>query len=538
MNFYFTLLPEKLFFRVLPFTILLTSMTISCARVQGHEKIIIEFVKNDKDFSESDYKQLVDRLSSSKDKSLDIFKENGKVSPEKIKIEIERIAKSHDLILSNIWQPGKKQKPSKFNFNVYVENSLSMEGYVEGKTSFELDIKNFLVNVRVNDKIKDKLNLSYINSEINSIKDDVKSDEELDNFIENLEPDNFTKTQGDGTTTDISKILKKVINSVDDKNVGVLVSDFVFSPKKGQEINVYLENQLIGIKGTLMEKFKKFDLSIAIFHLESEFAGKYFDKFDNPHRLANVKRPYYVWVIGNGDQIKAMHENDLLSFNNKYKNKWIFESINTGNPEFFNNGTGNIYSINPKTNAGNFSQSGLSNFELKNAEAGRQNEFKFSVYANYRKGFQDPIFFNSQNVKLDNPRYSVVIDTIKDFDLKKKYTHELKFSSTDKLRNDTIKLNVNLYKTPSWVSKTSSNDDLNIEIDSSELQKTFGLSYLLDGTKQAFEKAFKDAGAKSHYNLQILVKVKESSNNWIYIVSVLVILLVTTIIGIIRKKRK
>ncbi len=51
-------------------------------------------------------------------------------------------------------------------FNVYVENSGSMDGYVRGATDFENSVYSYLSDIQNCDELCSEMNLFYINSEI------------------------------------------------------------------------------------------------------------------------------------------------------------------------------------------------------------------------------------------------------------------------------------------------------------------------------------------------------------------------------------
>lgn len=110
--------------------------------------------------------------------------------------------------------------------NVYIENSGSMDGYVKGATEFEQAVYNYLTDIKIS-RITDSLNLFYINSEIIPQGSDIKD------FIEKLEPATFKKKGGNTGTTDISNLLKTVLNETKSDDVAILVTDGIFSPGRG-----------------------------------------------------------------------------------------------------------------------------------------------------------------------------------------------------------------------------------------------------------------------------------------------------------------
>lgn len=69
-------------------------------------------------------------------------------------------------------------------YNIYVENSGSMDGYVKGTTEFEQSVYSYLSDIKISD-ICSEMNLYYINSKMYKQPSDVKD------FIEKLEPNTF-----------------------------------------------------------------------------------------------------------------------------------------------------------------------------------------------------------------------------------------------------------------------------------------------------------------------------------------------------------
>ena len=162
-------------------------------------------------------------------------------------------------------------------YNIYVENSGSMDGYVKGVTRFEQSVYSYLSDIKISD-ICSEMNLYYINSEMHKQKPDVAD------FIEKLEPNTFKAKGGNRKTTDLSNIIGDILDTHGKDTVSILVSDFVFSPGSGVNADDYLLNQQIGIKNHFAYKLKSNpNLAMMLYHLSSNFNGRYYDRNNNLH---------------------------------------------------------------------------------------------------------------------------------------------------------------------------------------------------------------------------------------------------------------
>lgn len=213
-----------------------------------------------------------------------------------VKVETEKV--------SSVPESKANEKP---RFNVYVENSGSMNGYVKGVTRFEQAVYGYLSDIKIAD-ITDTLNLFYINSDIlpqGKVTTDLAV---LEDFIERLEPISFAQKGGNKTTTDLSNTLKMILKEGDENTVSVFVSDCIFSPGKGKNAQEYLVNQEIGIKNSFAECLKKQSLSVVIYQLSSQFGGLYFNREDTP-RPISAERPYYIWIMGSTKNVSDLIKN-------------------------------------------------------------------------------------------------------------------------------------------------------------------------------------------------------------------------------------
>ena len=91
------------------------------------------------------------------------------------------------------------------HFNVYLENSGSMNGYVKGNTGFEQAVYYYLTQI-VDNEVVDVINLFYINSKVIPLGNDIES------FIHHVEPADFQKRGGKLGSSDIAVALDTILN--------------------------------------------------------------------------------------------------------------------------------------------------------------------------------------------------------------------------------------------------------------------------------------------------------------------------------------
>ncbi|MBB6274095.1 hypothetical protein HDF26_004568 [Pedobacter cryoconitis] len=442
---------------------------IGCVSFDLQKKI--KSASLDHDVSKSEFLDIQAELKEQKDSKYDRFK-NSEVLYEYIK---ESLRKQH--ITAEVWNPKPLAALKPFNVNVYLENSVSMDGYVEGVTDFENTIYDMLARFKMN-RLGNSLNLSYINNKIPFTYKNAGS-EDIDSFIKDLNPLTFAKKGGNRSSSDLAAVIKTVLNKTDDQNLSILISDFVFSPGSGTNANLYLSRQKTNITLSFREKLEKTNLSMIVYRMASDFTGMYFDLNNKPTRY-NGKRPYYIWIIGTENQLRSVLSQQVIHQSNKnFLDKTGFKS--TKNPE-------NIpYKILLNGRTGDFSP-GVNRDELINVKA-LNGQFGFSLALNFKDNIRgDDYFLDPENFKI-NDGYHIISRLLtekeKESPSLRGFTHLLSVK-TNKFNNQNIDIIIQS-KLPSWVDRSTSSDDTNIKVNKDEQLKTFGLKYLIEGVSDAFK---------------------------------------------------
>jgi len=152
---------------------------------------------------------------------------------------------------------------------LYLENSGSMDGYVNGITDYEAALADLVVESQFYYG-KDNLFVNFINSEI--IPAQIT---DIDSFFRSLNPGDTPYNVGNKSISELNELFKNV-------------------------------------------------LSAFVMQMTSSFTGKYFDKDNKVTLLNNEQRPYYIWILGEENIVK-----DFLSKHNPskyrgYKNSYCF----------------------------------------------------------------------------------------------------------------------------------------------------------------------------------------------------------------------
>lgn len=342
----------------------------------------LAFATNDKRIDQKEYESLVEQIKLSDEKGFQNLKsEDGKIDNNKVVAYLLKYysAKKLALTSADIWQPETAiTKSDKFNINVFLENSASIDGYVGDNSSFKTTIFKLLTDLK-NFSSADSLNLNYINTKPIPIKVSASRDD-IDDFYKRLNPANFKSAGGIRGSTDIEKMLKQLLDNSNSRNLSVFISDCVFSPGKN-DAKKYLDGQYASIYNDFTNAKKlNPDLSVIILQCTARFEGTYFDYFDTPHQKINTDRPYYIWFIGTSTQIKNLVDYKIFELiKNGYSNKLVIQAIkDVSQPN---------YKIQYRPRIGEFDSKSLADGIITGASTSRDNQnkgmFGFNIAVNF-----------------------------------------------------------------------------------------------------------------------------------------------------------
>lgn len=200
----------------------------------------------------------------------------------------------------NNWEQSKINQ-----FNVFLENSVSMDGYVNGTTRFKGDLLNLIQQVSYNAiDSKGTYNLYYINNDTI-----INRGKEISGYITNLSPNMFKNSGGKRGSTDIAGLLERVIkDKTKSGDVSMFISDCIFSPSSDDNIDVYLGAQESRVRSIVESKLSQNDkFAVLVYRFVSDFKGNCYKKNDEAVSCS-ADRPYFVWFFGNYGHIKKISD--------------------------------------------------------------------------------------------------------------------------------------------------------------------------------------------------------------------------------------
>lgn len=196
--------------------------------------------------------------------------------------------------------PEETSVPCK-KLKVYLENSLSMDGYLKGRTLFKTNLQNITFAAGGATEAG-TTELFYRNSLVQRFKGDIKD------FLKNAtNTDMFPK--GSLGTTNTEEIMKDVIAGTKAGEVSVFFSDCVYSPSETDETAVNSLDLLRGAMQRAIGDKLKTDptFSVLLYRFTSTFDGTYFDINDDSVFLSRKERPYFVWVFGRREHLAKIY---------------------------------------------------------------------------------------------------------------------------------------------------------------------------------------------------------------------------------------
>ncbi len=212
---------------------------------------------------------------------------------------------SDDKFLPADEESTSKSAPS--NIRIFMENSGSMDGYVNLNSEFKDALGKIIV--KSNNFCKNT-NLYFVNNDIYDVQEtELKGD--VNNFVSQLNAKNMKV--GSTGSSNINKIFSLVLDKTEKDTISILFSDFVYSIK-GTDVSSQVANAKNATMGAFMNAIKKDpNFATIILQCSSQFQGKYYDRNDQPIPYMGI-RPYYIFIMGSYEQLKYIDEK--LELNN------------------------------------------------------------------------------------------------------------------------------------------------------------------------------------------------------------------------------
>lgn len=364
--------------------------------------------------------------------------------------------------------------------NVYMENSGSMFGYVNGLTEFEESIYSYLSDICLNGT--DSMNLFYINSRIIPQQKKLNHTARIKDFIKKLSPYHFVSSGGSLGTTDIAEMMTSILNKTDDKTVSLFISDCIPSPGKGIDAAVYLVTLQIGIKAAFANKLKSSnDFCVKAYRLNGMFNGKYYNRLNNA-TIINDVRPFYILLMGREELINNITKKVPEE---RIKGRGVEHSFTISN---IAHEVG--YEIVGTPKIGTFRRCMKSPkyhvVKAEKADKGKnKGKFMFTVGIDFSGlPVANDYLLDPENYKLSSKDYELSVSTPKE---KGKCSHLLGFTLIPQIpKPGRCDLKIALKKQlPSWIIQCTDEEGLDIR-EGNSMTQTYGLKYLFEGIYEAF----------------------------------------------------
>ena len=330
---------------------------------------------------------------------------------------------------------------------VYVENSGSMDAYMCAGSNLKDAVFDYVSDLK---RLTTSCSLYYINSKV------IPYNGELKSYIKDLTPQSFAMAGGDRRNTDLRDIFEKIIRANGKQCVSVFVSDCILDiPENAID---FFGNCQVSIKNTFNEALSANPgLGVEIIKLESKFEG-YWYCGHNRELLKDVKRPYYIWVIGD--------QRYLADFNKKVP----VENIIGGIKEY------SAYAAPQKIPFDITKPTYVTNHSGK---------INVEVLINLRGSLQSGTMCkNTALYKSANPAQVTVASVNEITDASNRYSHvvTLEIENPETLRSETLTFSYPHLAT--WVSNSDDTTGANVK---ENLDRTTGLMALIKGVAEAYK---------------------------------------------------
>lgn len=334
-----------------------------------------------------------------------------------------------------------KHKACKYDLKVYVENSGSMDGYMCPGSNLQDAVYDYVSDLQEGASASA---FYYINSNVIPVNKD------LDGYIKALTPSSFASAGGNRSNTDLMQIFNNMLSAHTANTVTVFVSDCILD-LPGGDPTAFFGRCTVSMKSAFNNALAvNANLGVEILKMESKFDGMWYCGSESA-KLSGVKRPYYIWIIGD----RCI----LAQLNKKYPVSEI-----QGGIKGFCAFTGTMpipFDI-----------------EQKKLTSPRGGKSRIQIHADLAESLQMP------DAIKNNAKGSEVVNISAVKGGKSQYSHVVTVAEDPNPHH--VTLNFNQPAVPAWVA--ASNDDSGKDVESN-LDKTTGFKYLVEGVAKAYKGA-------------------------------------------------
>lgn len=433
---------------------------------------------------------------------------------------------------------------------VYIENTLSMYGYLPEKKIVNTNFRNAVNELLIASKGsygKKNVELSLIN---NTTSVQVNIDNNLDNIDVKSLGGNYRTGRG---SSDFDRLFKDLLEDWDEDELLVFIADFIYSPGK-TDVITGLNHLRMNITDAFQKNKHSKSIAVNIFHLESDFHGPYY--FDNDNKAVSGinQRPYYIFIIGSEENVKAYSDIivpriDNYDLKNDYQISPTVKQIKDYSALPFTLNIGQFESLDRGLN-----NSLVKSVTVKNSLSNKSN-FELAVAINLKDIPVPPDYLmDIDNYYLSDNRLELIdIHRINNnrIELSDGTEEVIKSHDVQKAKNAThvflvsfpstyagvIELSLKK-KLPKWLEDVTikdGEDDRDIEANILKQSQTFGFKYIVEGIKEA---QIKQGLNDEYFQISIDVNQEKSTFGGGAILSVLLGIVIALIIIVVVKNKQ
>lgn len=362
----------------------------------------------------------------------------------------------------------------KVNFNIYIENSGSMDGYISQPSEFKDVLRSFTSDIPT--YFNSNPGFYFVNNNGPCEQFPKKTTPDYSKFITDLSPKNSKLNcppTGNSSIDDIIDFSTKSMKN----SISVIFSDCILSyDSTGLD---GAKSAQANIKMFMSKKITNQNLSTIVIKFNSKFKGSYYNESNGGTKIIVPKiinRPYYALIFGETDYLKHLLSKINFDLYPGYEASYtLLANNNNIKPESI---------ISYKNKIGSFQfEKPASNMKIINAEEKKgSTDFQFSINVNLEEfPYPDDFLMEKSNYFIDN---NFKVDSIEKLDDTDGYSHTITFNTNSLKQNSKLNFGIK-YSIPKWVDKTGSDKDDN-PLDSLQQKQTFGFKYLMLGLSEAY----------------------------------------------------
>lgn len=430
--------------------------------------------------------------------------------------------------------------------NVFIENSLSMYGYLPNQSQAVTNFRDATNELLIHSKHSfptTNRQVALINNERTFT---INSTDNLNEIDETSLNNKYSQGRGN---SDFDNLFEKIMDGWQQEEISIFIADFIYSPGSS-DVTTGLNRLRQNITNAFLSVENTQNLAVNILHLESDFHGIYYDNQDN--KIEGIKnRPYFIFIIGNNSLVESFSEeiSTKLEKYNLLNNFYLTSSTSTVEHYSALPYTLNIGQFDAR---GNTSNGTIKSVNIKNTTKHKSN-LQLAIIADLSEIPLDNIsLLNKENYSLSTDKVELIEigeikdnqiffgekrEAIKSNDLPfiKNATHVFLISLPSSFNGD---IDLSLMKSiPEWIKRvTIDGDDLDIKNDPDKQKQTFGFSYIVDGVYNALVNNKNEAN-KNIFKISLNINQEKSGLGLLPILGGLAIIGLIAIMILLRIKK-